>query len=186
MTETESGVRSTRWRRIAAIWLAYGLFDASHTVLFMQAVGGTRGSSSSERVRVLAALGAGDSIHHQPDAPTPDDPRVRLYRRSPCTSRLSSSSAWSRALVRGASDALQPVASPQSPTFTEAWSTSLALSGSAVTDRIRAYIGRYRHRGCAPRMVRQKTRPRGSTRSSPKRNLRRYEGRSSRTSCSTP
>ena len=39
MTETESGVVSTRWRWIVAIWLAYGLFDASQTVLVMHAVG---------------------------------------------------------------------------------------------------------------------------------------------------
>lgn len=39
MTETENGVPSTRWRWIVAIWLAYGLFDASQTVLVMRAVG---------------------------------------------------------------------------------------------------------------------------------------------------
>ena len=39
MTETQSGVPSTRWRWIVAIWLAYGLFDASQTVLVMRAVG---------------------------------------------------------------------------------------------------------------------------------------------------
>jgi sensor histidine kinase YesM len=39
MTETDTRVRSPRWRTLAAIWLACGLFDASSTVLFMQAVG---------------------------------------------------------------------------------------------------------------------------------------------------
>jgi two-component system, LytTR family, sensor kinase len=39
MTETASDVPSTRWRWIVAIWLAYGLFDASQTVLVMRAVG---------------------------------------------------------------------------------------------------------------------------------------------------
>jgi len=39
MTGTDTHVRSPRWRTIAAIWLACGLFDASSTVLFMQAVG---------------------------------------------------------------------------------------------------------------------------------------------------
>jgi two-component system LytT family sensor kinase len=39
MTETHTGVRSTRWRWIAAIWFAGGLFDASQTVLFMHAIG---------------------------------------------------------------------------------------------------------------------------------------------------
>lgn len=39
MTQINNGVPSTRWRWIAAIWLAYGLFDASQTVLVMRAVG---------------------------------------------------------------------------------------------------------------------------------------------------
>src|SRR5688500_6886307 len=39
MTEKDIRVRSPRWSTIAAIWLALGLLDASHTVLFMQAVG---------------------------------------------------------------------------------------------------------------------------------------------------
>jgi two-component system, LytTR family, sensor kinase len=39
MTETHTGVRSTRWLWIAAIWCAGGLFDASQTVLFMHAIG---------------------------------------------------------------------------------------------------------------------------------------------------
>jgi two-component system LytT family sensor kinase len=39
MTETQHDVPSTRWHWIAAIWLAYALFDASQTVLVMRAVG---------------------------------------------------------------------------------------------------------------------------------------------------
>ena len=39
MTETDTGVRSTPWLWIAAIWCAGGLFDASQTVLFMHAIG---------------------------------------------------------------------------------------------------------------------------------------------------
>ena len=39
MSETHSGVRSTRWRWIAIIWCAGGLFDASQTVLIMHAEG---------------------------------------------------------------------------------------------------------------------------------------------------
>src|SRR5260370_13700774 len=39
MTETHTGVRSTRRRWIAALWCAGGLFDASQTVLFMRALG---------------------------------------------------------------------------------------------------------------------------------------------------
>ena len=39
MTETDPGVRSIRWRGIAAFWVAGLLFDASSTVLFMHAVG---------------------------------------------------------------------------------------------------------------------------------------------------
>jgi signal transduction histidine kinase len=40
MTETETRVRSLRWRTIAAIWLACGLSDASQTVLVMHVVNG--------------------------------------------------------------------------------------------------------------------------------------------------
>jgi two-component system LytT family sensor kinase len=39
MTETETGMRSTRWLWIAAIWCAGALFDASQTVLIMHAEG---------------------------------------------------------------------------------------------------------------------------------------------------
>ena len=39
MIETHTAVRSTRWRWIAAIWCAGGLFDASQTVLIMHAEG---------------------------------------------------------------------------------------------------------------------------------------------------
>ena len=39
MTETQTGMRSSRWLWIAAIWCAGGLFDASQTVLFMHAIG---------------------------------------------------------------------------------------------------------------------------------------------------
>jgi signal transduction histidine kinase len=39
MTGTDSRVRSPSWRRVTAIWLAGGLFDASQTVLVMHAVG---------------------------------------------------------------------------------------------------------------------------------------------------
>jgi two-component system, LytTR family, sensor kinase len=39
VTGTKTGVHSTRWRWVAAIWVACGLVDASQTVLFMHAVG---------------------------------------------------------------------------------------------------------------------------------------------------
>ncbi len=39
MTATHTGVRSTRWLWIAAMWCAGALFDASQTVLFMHAIG---------------------------------------------------------------------------------------------------------------------------------------------------
>ncbi|MGC1729578.1 MAG: histidine kinase [Steroidobacteraceae bacterium] len=39
MTETPTGVRSTRWLWIAAIWCVGGLFDASQTLLIMHAEG---------------------------------------------------------------------------------------------------------------------------------------------------
>jgi two-component system LytT family sensor kinase len=39
MVATRTGVRSTRWLWIAAIWCAGGLFDASQTVLIMHAEG---------------------------------------------------------------------------------------------------------------------------------------------------
>jgi two-component system LytT family sensor kinase len=39
MTATHTGLRSTRWRWITAIWLAGGLFDASQALLIMHAEG---------------------------------------------------------------------------------------------------------------------------------------------------
>jgi two-component system, LytTR family, sensor kinase len=39
MSETRTGLRSTRWRWIAAIWCAGGLFDASQNVLIMHKEG---------------------------------------------------------------------------------------------------------------------------------------------------
>jgi two-component system, LytTR family, sensor kinase len=39
MSETPSGIHSTRWLWIAAIWCAGGLFDASQTVLVMRSEG---------------------------------------------------------------------------------------------------------------------------------------------------
>jgi len=39
MTETHTGVRSTRWLWITTIWCAGSLFDASQTVLFMHSLG---------------------------------------------------------------------------------------------------------------------------------------------------
>lgn len=42
MSETHTALRSTRWRWIAAMWCAGGLFDATQTVLFMHALGKQR------------------------------------------------------------------------------------------------------------------------------------------------
>ena len=39
MTKTHTGLRSSNWRWIAALWCAGGLFDASQAVLFMHALG---------------------------------------------------------------------------------------------------------------------------------------------------
>lgn len=39
MIETPPGVRSTRWRWIAALWVAGALFEAAQSVLFMRAIG---------------------------------------------------------------------------------------------------------------------------------------------------
>ena len=39
MTETQTGMRSTRWLWIAAIWFAGGVFDASQNVLIMHKEG---------------------------------------------------------------------------------------------------------------------------------------------------
>lgn len=39
MTDTHGGVRSTRWRWIAALWVAGALFEAGQSVLFMRAIG---------------------------------------------------------------------------------------------------------------------------------------------------
>ena len=39
MTETHTGVRSTRWTWIAALWSAGALFEAAQSVFFMRAIG---------------------------------------------------------------------------------------------------------------------------------------------------
>jgi signal transduction histidine kinase len=126
MTETDTRVRSLRWRTIAAIWLACGLFDASSTVLFMQAVGQHAWLVifGTQLVSWLPWVLATPFI-------------IRLARRRPMTrGKVVSAVALhvaSFVVVSLAAEvwfaALQRVFNPfgyaKNPTFMEAWSTSL-------------------------------------------------------------
>ncbi len=126
MIVTPSGVPSTRWRWIVAIWLAYGLFDASQTVLVMHAVG---------RDAWLAIFGTAFVSWLPWVLATPFI--ISLARRyaitrdravSPVGVHLATlvvvsliASAWFAALQM----LFNPWRHPQHPTFMEAWSTSL-------------------------------------------------------------
>jgi two-component system LytT family sensor kinase len=125
MTEKNTRVRSPRWRTIAAIWLACGLFDASHTVFFMQALG---------RHAWLAIFGT-QLVSWLPwMLATPFI--IGLTRRRPMArGKLFSSAALHVAsflivglIAQSWFAALQmffnPWRYPKNPTFTEAWSTS--------------------------------------------------------------
>jgi two-component system LytT family sensor kinase len=126
MTERDTRVRSPRWRTIAAIWLASGLFDASSTVLFMQAVGQHAWLAifGTEFVSWLPWVLATPFI-------------IGLARRRPATrGKVVSAVALHVASFVVVSliavvwfAALQTVFNPfgyaKNPTFIEAWSTSL-------------------------------------------------------------
>jgi glucose-6-phosphate-specific signal transduction histidine kinase len=124
-TETDTRARSLHWRTIVAIWLAGGLFDASQTVLVMQAVG---------RHSRLLLFGT-QFISWLPwVVATPFI--IELTRRHPMTRRTALPTAAlhlaSFLIVCIVAEswyaALQAFFNPweyaRSPTFLEAWSTS--------------------------------------------------------------
>jgi two-component system, LytTR family, sensor kinase len=117
---------STRWRGLAAIWLACVLFDASQTVLFMHAVG----RRSWLLIFVFEAVSWLPWVLATPLV-------VFLARRYPLArGRIAvamtvhaaafvaiglAAQAWFAMLQT----AMNPWAYPQQPTFVEAWRTSL-------------------------------------------------------------
>jgi two-component system, LytTR family, sensor kinase len=126
MNEIYTDARLTRWRWIAAIWLACGLFDAGSTVLFMHAVGR----------RAWLLMFVFELVSWLPWVlATPLV--INLARRYPLTRATAVSAAGVHlaafiivSLVAGAwFAALQALLNPwgyaSHPTFAEAWSTSL-------------------------------------------------------------
>jgi len=126
MTGRDNRPRSLRWRTIAAIWLICGLFDASHTVFFMQAVG---------QYAWLPVFGA-QLVSWVPWAlATPFIvalTRARPFTRGKVTSAIAAHLAaflvvgiawqsWFATLQM----LFNPWGYPKNPTFLEAWSTSL-------------------------------------------------------------
>jgi len=126
MTEKDARVRSLRWPTVAAIWLAGGLFDASQTVLVMHAVGrhdwlelfGTQFISWLPWVLAtpfIIDLTRRHSITRRTALRT-----AALHLASFLTVSLAAE-AWYAALQ----SFFNPWEYPSSPTFVEAWNTSL-------------------------------------------------------------
>ncbi len=126
MTATHTGVRSTRWGWIAAIWLAAGLFDASQTVLIMHAEG---------RHHPWPPLFGIELVSWLPWALA--TPRiVRLARRRPLVGGMSARNVGIHlaaftalgAVAESWSTVLQVLFNPWGnrkwPTFVDTWSTS--------------------------------------------------------------
>jgi len=129
MTATHTGVRSSRWRWIAAIWSAGGLFDASQTVLIMHAEG---------RHHPWPPLFGTELVSWLPWAlATPLI--VRLARRYPVVGGISvrtvevhlAAFAVISAVAESWSALLQVLINPWNnrkwPTFLDTWTTSLTF-----------------------------------------------------------
>jgi signal transduction histidine kinase len=127
MPAIHTGVRPTRWRWIAAIWSAGGLFDASQTVLIMHAEG---------RHHAWLPLFGTELVSWLPWAlATPL--LVRLARRYPIIRAISvrtlgihlTAFALVSAVAEAWSAMLQMLFNPwdnrQWPTFMDTWSTTL-------------------------------------------------------------
>jgi two-component system LytT family sensor kinase len=127
MIGTHTGIRSTRWRWIAAIWFAGGLFDASQTVLIMHAEG---------KHHAWLPLFGIELVSWLPWAlATPLV--IRLARRHPIVRRMSLRTvavhlvafAAISAVAEAWSAVLQVLFNPwgnrQWPTFVDTWSTTL-------------------------------------------------------------
>jgi two-component system LytT family sensor kinase len=126
MAETDTSVRPTRWRGVAAIWLAAVLFDATQTVLFMHAVG----RRSWLLIFVFEAASWLPWVLATPLV-------IHLARRYPLTrGRIAAAlgvhlAAFTVISLLGETwfamlqASLNPWDYPQQPTFAEAWLTSL-------------------------------------------------------------
>jgi two-component system LytT family sensor kinase len=127
MIGTHTGIRSTRWRWIAAVWFAGGLFDASQTVLIMHAEG---------KHHAWLPLFGIELVSWLPWAlATPLV--IRLARRHPIVRRMSLRTvavhlvafAAISAVAEAWSAVLQVLFNPwgnrQWPTFVDTWSTTL-------------------------------------------------------------
>jgi two-component system, LytTR family, sensor kinase len=127
MTEIRTGVRSTRWLWIAAIWCAGGLFDASQTVLIMYAEGrhhawlplfGTELASWlpwALATPLVSSLARRHAIIRGATVPT-----VAVHLAAFATVSLVTE-AWSAVLQM----LFNPWDHPQRPTFIDTWGTSL-------------------------------------------------------------
>jgi two-component system, LytTR family, sensor kinase len=129
MIATHPGVRSTRWRWIAAIWSAGALFDASQTLLIMHAEG---------RHHAWLPLFATELVSWLPWAlATPLV--IRLARRYPIVAGLSvqkvcvhlAAFALISAVAEAWSTVLQMLFNPWDnrrwPTFLDTWTTMLTF-----------------------------------------------------------
>jgi two-component system, LytTR family, sensor kinase len=129
MTATHTGVRSTRWRWIAAIWCAGALFDASQTLLIMHAEG---------RHHAWLPLFATELVSWLPWAlATPLV--IRLARRYPLVGGISlravcvhlEAFAIVSAIAEAWSTVLQMLFNPWDnrkwPTFVDTWTTTLTF-----------------------------------------------------------
>jgi two-component system LytT family sensor kinase len=127
MIGTHTGVHSSRWRWIAAIWFAGGLFDASQTVLIMHAEG---------KHHAWLPLFGTELVSWLPWAlATPLV--IRLARRHPIVRGMSvrtvavhlAAFAAISAVAEAWSAVLQVLFNPwgnrQWPTFVDTWSTTL-------------------------------------------------------------
>jgi two-component system, LytTR family, sensor kinase len=126
MPETKTGVHSTPWRWVAAIWIACGLVDASQTVLFMHAVGkhawlpifGTELASWlpwALATPLVISLARRHAIQRGATVPT-----VAVHLVALVTVSLAAE-AWFAVLQA----LFNPWDYPQQPTFVGAWRTSL-------------------------------------------------------------
>ena len=112
MTATHSGVRSTRWRWIAAMWCAGALFDASQSVFILHAEGKNHGELRSSRPSL--PRGCRGCWQRRSSSTWRGD--IRSFaadgtRRSQCTSPPSRHQRGRGGLVCVAPGALQPVGS---------------------------------------------------------------------------
>ena len=126
MIDTDTGMRSIRWRVIAALWAAALLFDASSTVLFMHAFG--RGAwlliFVFEVVSWLPWALATPLVIHLARRYTLTRGRIAADAGIHLAAFIAISllaGTWFATLQAW----LNPWDYPQHPTFAEAWSTSL-------------------------------------------------------------